>query len=127
MPSDPLILTFALFVAFQLKHFLADFVLQNAYMLGKTADDLSFVGPLATHCAVHASLTLAIALHIDPAMWWLAPLDFGVHFTMDRIKASPRYLGRFDDPGTKPYWWAFGFDQMVHHLTHVSLIWLLVT
>jgi len=127
MPTDPLILAFVLFVVFQLKQFLADFVFQSAYMLKKTADDLTFVGPLAAHCAVHAGITLAVALVVDPKMWWLAPLDFVIHFAMDRIKAGPRYLGRFDDPTSKPYWWAFGFDQMVHHLTHILLVWLLIS
>ena len=63
-----------------------------------------------------------------------------VHFTMDRIKASPNMLGRFK-PLTKEtyptaneaaiksntyFWWSLGLDQGVHHLTHYVIIWWLV-
>jgi hypothetical protein len=56
----------------------------------------------------------------------LAIVDFVVHFTMDRIKAGPRYLGRFSDVSSKAFWVSFGFDQMVHHLTHLYIVWYLI-
>ncbi|CAN5636829.1 hypothetical protein BH10BDE1_BH10BDE1_10980 [soil metagenome] len=117
---------FVLFVVFQLKHFVADFPLQNQYMLQKQRSDWSFIPPLALHCAIHAALTLAIVLLIQPRLWWLSIFDFIVHFTMDRIKAGPRYLGRFSDVSRTSFWAALGFDQMVHHLTHLWIIWMLV-
>lgn len=118
---------FLLLVLFQVKHFLADYVFQNVYMLQKSRAGWDFAPPLAIHCGVHAAMTLAIVLWWNPACWWLAILDFAVHFTMDRIKAGPRYLGRFSDLTSKSYWVAFGFDQMVHHLTHIYIIWVLYT
>lgn len=117
---------FFLFILFQLKHFLADFVFQNVYMLQKSRPSWDFVPPLAIHCGVHAIMTLAIVCWIKPSVWWLAPLDFFVHFTMDRIKAGPRYLGRFGDLKSKAFWVTFGLDQMVHHLTHIYICWVLI-
>jgi Protein of unknown function (DUF3307) len=166
-----MISVFVLLVVYQLKHFLADFPLQTPYMLKKFLPGREFIKPLAAHCAVHAGFTVAIAAGYSLAVGRPAPvlavglgvLDFVVHFTMDRIKASPAMLGRYkamaasefksahsviaqsERPGchheivnaarmfkdhlrsNKYFWWALGLDQMVHHLTHYAIIWLLVT
>ena len=117
---------FLLLVVYQIKHFLADFPLQNDYMLQKDHSDWSFFVPLATHCLVHAGFTLAVCLYYRPGLWWLALLDFVVHFFMDRIKAGPKYLGRFNNKDRAPFWNCFGIDQMVHHLTYLYIVWVLV-
>lgn len=119
--------TVVLLVLFQLKHFAADFPLQTDYMLRKTRRDWSFAAPLAVHCAIHAAITLVIVLAVNPALWWLVILDFVTHFAMDRAKAGPRYLGRFNDSTSPSYWNCFGLDQMVHHLTHYYIIWELIS
>ena len=97
---------------------------------------------------------LAVKTHLDLAVK-LALVDFAVHFMMDRLKAGPRYLGRFKPLfGTdymkamqsrslgvgseyetavtaldrnRYFWWSLGFDQAVHHLTHYYIIFRLVT
>lgn len=114
-----------LLIFYQLKHFFADFVFQNVWMLQKASPGWDFVPPLSIHCGIHAAITLTVALYVNPALWWLAAIDFVVHFTMDRLKAGPRYLGRFHDIRGKAYWVTFGFDQMVHHLTHLYICWML--
>ena len=114
-----------LLIIFQVKHFIADFVLQNVWMLQKSRPNWDFVLPLSIHCGVHALSTLPFVLYLKPSMWWLAVLDFVVHFAMDRIKAGPRYLGRFNDIQSKAYWVSFGLDQMVHHFTHIYICWML--
>ena len=117
---------FLLFILFQIKHFIADFPLQREYMLRKTIKDWGFLLPLATHCAVHGVLTFAILMYFRPDLWWLALVDFLIHFVMDRIKSGPNYLGRFNDPEQSSYWNVLGFDQMVHHLTSLLMIWLMI-
>lgn len=118
---------FLLLVIFQLKHLVADYFLQGKYMLGKFRPGWDFLGPLLAHVGVHGAFTLAIALAFGAG--WLAPLlalgDMAVHFTMDRIKAGPKYLGRFK-PDQKQFWWSLGVDQSIHHLTHYWLIWMLI-
>ena len=116
-----------LLIFFQVKHFVADFVLQNVWMLQKSRPGWDFVLPLTIHCGVHAGMTLAACLYVNPAYWWLAALDFGVHFTMDRLKAGPAYLGRYNDVRSKGFWVSFGFDQLVHHLTHLFIAWWLAS
>lgn len=118
---------FLLLVIYQFKHFIADFPLQGKYMLGKFKPDWSFFWPLVAHCSVHSAFTLAIVLCFKPEVWWLAIVDGVVHFTMDRIKAGPKYLGRFKDLYSKQFWWSLGIDQMVHHLTHYYIIFMIIT
>lgn len=115
-----------LLIIFQIKHFLADYPLQNQYMLGKFKGGSDWVVPLMAHCTVHAWLTAWIILFTNPSLWWLCLVDFSLHFTMDRIKAWKLLLGRFK-PEQPYFWWALGFDQMVHHLTHYLIIYILVT
>lgn len=136
---------------FQVKHFVADYWLQGPYMLQKFRPDWGFFLPLAAHAGVHAVGTLAILLVFAPHLWYLCLVDFVVHFIMDRIKAGPKYLGRYkalsgkeianimsyrDTMGIKRFapelkgntyfWWSLGLDQMVHHLTHYFIIFVVV-
>lgn len=90
-------MVFALLIVYQIKHFLADYPLQTPWMLGKFSKYPDFVKPLAAHAAVHAAFTFAIALFFKPLLFalGLALLDAGIHFLVDRVKASPSMLGRF--------------------------------
>ena len=101
---------FLFLVAYQLKHFLADYILQGQWMLRKfEAGFKKFFLPLATHCLVHAAMTFGLVLlftwsadgFVFPAL--MAGLDFCAHFVMDRIKAGPDYLGRFKPLAAEEY------------------------
>ena len=117
---------FLLLIAFQLKHFICDYPLQNTYMLGKMGAT-NWVKPLAAHAAVHAIGTMLIVLWISPILAIaLAFIDFIIHFTVDRIKASPFMLGRFK-PDQPYFWWSLGADQMAHHLTHYLFIYIIIS
>lgn len=90
---------FALVAAlFQLKHFLSDYPLQTPWMLGKFKD-VGWVKPLAAHCAVHAVFTFTISVILTGNVllsMGVALLDSSLHFVMDRVKASPKLLGRYE-------------------------------
>jgi hypothetical protein len=117
---------FAMLVAFQVKHLIGDYLLQTGWMVrGKTRPGPDYMFPLAVHVFVHAATAFAIVMVVNPALWYLAIFDFGVHFIMDRIKSSPRLLGRYTDMNKQSFWIPFGIDQMVHHLTHYFIIWQL--
>jgi hypothetical protein len=92
---------------------------------GKALPGWEFLGPLAMHAGIHSIFTLMILLITNRSLWWLALVDFIVHFCMDRIKSGPNFLGRFKDHQKASYWNAFGLDQMVHHLTHYFIVWQL--
>lgn len=124
--SKELTTVFILFTVYQLKHFLADYIFQHNYMLKKIRPGWDFITPLALHCAVHAGLTLLICLFFRPELWWLSLLDFVIHFVMDRLRSGPKYLGRFNDVNQSIFWWILGLDQMVHHLSHILIIWIMM-
>ena|ERR1700740_2836371 len=87
-----------LLLIFQLKHFIADYPLQNEYMLGKFKDK-GWILPLLTHCLVQLVFTFTISLIYSNSLILalkLSIFDLTIHFIMDRIKASPKMLGRFE-------------------------------
>ena len=115
---------FTLLTLFQIKHFISDYPLQNQYMLQKANLD-KWVFPLLSHALVHASLTLLIVLVFNYKLWWLFFVDLTIHFVVDRIKASPKMLNRFS-LDNKFFWWSLGIDQMMHHLTHYFIIFMII-
>jgi len=72
--------TFILLVIYQLKHFVADFPLQREYMLRKIRPGWDFFLPLLLHCGVHGVGTLIIVISVNSSLWWLAVVDFAIHF-----------------------------------------------
>jgi len=120
---------FVLLVSFQAKHFVYDYIWQTPYMLGKFKEK-NWLLPLLAHVYLHGAATFTIAFFASGSLFWFAIslmlMDMVIHFTMDRVKASPKMLGRFNIK-EKEFWWSLGFDQMVHHLTHYLLIYLIVT
>lgn len=120
---------FPLLIAFQIKHYLVDFVIQDdATIQGKGRPGGDFIGPLSAHAWTHASCTLLIALMTSvpfPISLGVCILDFAAHFVIDRIKASPQLFGRYEDPRQKAFWNTLGVDQLFHHLTHYLLIGIL--
>jgi hypothetical protein len=160
-----------LLVVFQFKHFIADYPLQGKYMLGKFKDK-EWQLPLAAHCGVHFLFTFVISFLtlynnyryikgesqlglLIILSTGLALIDFKIHFIMDRIKASPKMLGQYQNFTKKEFekeilplmqggecyemevksrlksntlfWWSLGLDQMVHHLTDILIIYLLMS
>ena len=131
-----------LVVIYQVKHLIADYFLQGRYMLRKFLPGRAFILPLLAHVGVHAVGTLLITLffvapHIAIG---LAFCDATAHFIIDRIKASPKLLGRFkslnattigtataaDWRSNNWYWWSIGLYQCAHHICHYAIIWYLL-
>lgn len=107
---------FLLLVIYQLKHFLADYVLQGRYQLGKFKDGTEWILPLLSHVAVHAGFTFIIA-NVFFLIWGvndlglaieIALFDATVHFVMDRLKAGKKHLGRYKPLTASEYMLASG-------------------
>jgi hypothetical protein len=108
-----------IFVLFAVKHVLADFILQTSWMWRTKDQEHGWIAPLAAHAGCHAVLTLALALAINPPLWWLGVVDFALHATIDRARGvAGRRLGLV--PSQSGWWWLFGIDQALHQLTHFA-------
>lgn len=106
--------------AFLAKHFLADFLLQTDWMAAGKDRAEGWAAPLAAHVAVHGAMTAALFLAVAPGLWWLGLADAAIHGVIDRAKSlATRRTGL--SPRQSAYWWLFGADQTLHHLTHLGL------
>lgn len=137
---------FSLLILFQIKHFLCDYPLQRPWMLGKFKEK-GWFAPLACHALTHAVFTQLILMVCGKLQdfAYLILVDFIFHFIIDRVKASPNLLGKFNYLSKEEFrvlktyretsfiqrkfsdntaaWFFLGFDQMLHHLTHYFIIW----
>lgn len=112
----------AMLLWFQLKHFVADYLLQPGWILhGK--GDLRRAGGYV-HAAIHAGGSLpafAIAVPDLAVVTGMFAAEFAVHYVIDFTKAgvSSRSLA---GPETQAYWTIHGADQLLHQLTYIGLI-----
>lgn len=87
---------FTILVLYQIKHFLCDYPLQTDYMLGKFKEHPHYIKPLAAHAGVHALFTLVLVAFYNLKLAVpMAILDFVSHFIIDRVKAHPTGLGKY--------------------------------
>lgn len=116
---------YLLFILFQIKHFLADYVFQNKYMLGKFDNRFTVWFPaLCVHAFVHILFTVIILLpFVRFSCKWLLIFELVSHIVIDIIKASRKLLGRWK-PDNKYFWWALGLDQMLHNFVYVYMIYI---
>ncbi|WP_183727241.1 MULTISPECIES: DUF3307 domain-containing protein [unclassified Rhizobium] len=110
----------------QLKHFVADYVLQPEWMISGKGN---FRKPGAyVHAGIHAVATApALLVSITDPMWVLAITsgEFLVHFLIDHIKAI--YGHRRPHPiNTRTFWMLHGADQLAHHLTYSAILAIMV-
>jgi hypothetical protein len=119
--SHLLIWAVALFI---IKHLIADFLLQTSWMAKGKEHLNGWAMPLFAHIAVHAAGTLLISLLLAPQLAWLALVDLVVHGTIDKCKTLIQQRHRFKVEQAT-YWWLFGVDQTLHHLTHLAFaVWI---
>ncbi|MGR3713953.1 MAG: DUF3307 domain-containing protein [Shimia sp.] len=115
-----------LIAAFQFKHLVADFFLQNAKMI-MGREKYWHMGR-ALHAGVHAVFSVLVLAVFGTPLGALAALvivEFVVHFHIDWAKA--RYsVDRNLQPTEACYWYAVGTDQALHQLTYLVMVWIWV-
>lgn len=115
-----------LYIAFRLKQFLCDFLLQTDWMaLTKGMPGAQGYRALFSHTATHGVVTALIMLVFAPSLWWLGPVDFVVHSLVDRFKGILTYQKGWK-PADRLFWWSFGMDQEAHNFTHLAYICYIV-
>jgi hypothetical protein len=108
-------------ICFQVKHFLADYVLQPAWMLSGKGDFGSIGG--YAHAGLHAvmsvpALTLTGLGPRETAV--LAVSEFVVHYLIDYGKSAISAFASAG-PNGRAYWAMHGADQLLHQLTYSAL------
>ena len=102
------------------KHIIADFVLQNAWMAHGKDQRHGWGLPLLVHCLIHLAVALVLILIVAPRFWFVAFIDFAIHITIDRAKGI--CSSRFHMTPEHPWFWTLiGVDQALHHLTGFAL------
>lgn len=100
------------------KHYLADFPLQNYPYLWQHKSEYGHPGGLL-HSAIQAVLTIPFCIILGA--WWLVPLEFLVHYHVDFLKMyfNKKYSLTQVNPA---YWNLLGADQLVHGLFYIFMI-----
>ncbi|MGV3489809.1 MAG: DUF3307 domain-containing protein [Devosia sp.] len=116
-------LFFLLFIGLELKHYIADYFLQPAWML-KGKGDFRRIGGYA-HAGLHAALT-GVVLVLAQTPWpWLIGIvlaEFVVHYLLDYSKILYS-RGVHIDTQPARFWSLHGLDQIGHQLTYGAIIY----
>jgi hypothetical protein len=120
-----------LMAALLVGHELGDFTpLATARML-RAKSEGGPIGPIAAHAAVHGvfvGLAVLIVAHPSPSILALAiGVEFVTHFAIDIARARIGLrVPVLKDAGAGPFWWALGFDQLLHGLVLVGIAFLVL-
>lgn len=110
----------------ELKHYIADYVLQTGWMISQKGNFLATGG--YAHAGLHAVLSaivLLIARVPLPALATISLAEFVVHYLVDFAKV---YYGRGVDPDENPqrFWALHGLDQLFHQITYLAMTYFAV-
>jgi Protein of unknown function (DUF3307) len=123
---------FILFVLFQIKHFFADFPLQDSFQYLNKGTWGHPGGYL--HSAIHSALSLLILtlvfwtnfrIHANTIMF-VVMAEFLIHYFTDLGKVNLNNYFKWKPDNSEKYWWLLGFDQLIHQLTYIWIIWKFV-
>lgn len=113
-------------LAFQIKHYIFDFVLQTHYQFSNKGSYGHPGGIL--HAGLHALGSIPALLILATPAGLLAGIvigEFVVHYHVDWSKEQ--IVRHFDLVEPKPaYWYAFGADQLAHQLTYIAMVAIVV-
>jgi uncharacterized protein DUF3307 len=121
----PLLVLSAL-ALFQLKHFACDFALQTPRQIRAKGNYGQVPG--LEHAGLHAIASLPALLVLTQSAAVIAIAiagEFVVHYHVDWSKARIDKWRNFSNQSTA-YWIVFGFDQLVHQATYLTLVFLLM-
>lgn len=109
-------------LVFQIKHFLADFVLQNSNQIRNKGVYLHPAGLI--HAGIHMVGSIPALLILTRAPLPIVVLllaEFAFHYHADWTKVQIDSRLRLNDQNSL-YWAIFGADQLVHQLTYIAMI-----
>lgn len=117
---------FVLLLGLEIKHYVADYFLQPAWMLGGKGD-FRHPGGYA-HAGIHAGLTALLLLAAGtplPALAAIVAAEFVTHYLLDYSKIHYS-RGVHVDSAPRRFWALHGIDQLTHQLTYAAIIYLVL-
>ncbi len=119
-------LYFGLLLGLEIKHYIADYLLQPGWILvGK--GDFRLPGGYA-HAGIHAALSLVLLLVCGTPIALALGLfvaEFVIHYALDYGKIQ---YSRGAEMETQPgrFWALHGLDQLLHQFTYVAMIYIVL-
>lgn len=108
-------------------HYIADYTpLSTSWMLNAKRFGTPLF-PILIHALVHASL-MGLVLYIIGANNYvqLFCIQLITHFLIDVFKGKMNYwFDVFQSPINKAHWMLFGFDQLLHSLVLIYMVYLI--
>jgi hypothetical protein len=105
----------------EIKHALCDFFLQTTYQVMNKGTYGHAGGVI--HAGLHALGTAIVLLIVGPSVILgvaIVVIEFAIHYHLDWGKEQvSRHASLTPEAGA--YWWAFGTDQLLHHLTYIAI------
>jgi hypothetical protein len=111
---------------FQVKHFLADFVLQTSYQW-RNKGRYGHPGGLL-HAGIHAVGSIPALLSLgatESALAAVVAAEFVIHYHIDWSKERINSMFGLRN-NSAPYWMVFGGDQLLHQLTYLAIVGVLL-
>ena len=114
---------FGLLIGLEIKHFIADYLMQPSWILGGKGDVTKLGGYV--HAAIHGIFSVVILLIFGTPLWLVGTLfviECVIHYVLDFAKIHySRGVDIEKDAGR--YWALHGLDQLFHHLTYAAMIY----
>ena len=114
---------FGLLVGFEIKHFIADYLLQPGWILAGKGDFRKPGG--YAHAGIHAGFSVVLMLLFGTPSGLAVALgtaELVVHYALDYSKVQYS-KGVHADTAPSRFWALHGVDQLAHQLTYVALIY----
>jgi hypothetical protein len=113
----------AMLLVFQVKHFVADYLLQPGWVLWGKGDFRRLGGYV--HAGLHALGSLPAFFIAGLGIIEIAAFaaaEFVIHYAIDHTKARLSRDSK-SGPNTRGFWAMHGADQLTHQLTYAGLIY----
>jgi hypothetical protein len=123
--SSEIVLILVALVVLEVKHFIIDYTLQSSYQY-KNKGKYGHPGGII-HAGFQALGSLPAFLVITPSLGLAAAIvvgEFIIHYHVDWAKEQLNQRLKVER-GTATYWFIFGADQLLHHLSYIAIVALL--
>lgn len=107
------------------KHYVCDFVLQSFPWMYLNKGTYGHPGGIV-HALIHLVGTLGVILPVlggTTVVLWVAFVEFVAHYNIDWAKVKYCTYRKWGPLNSSEYWWILGFDQYLHGICYLAMVW----